>query len=252
MDVRLAEAYTNASQKIRVMSEKWMAENGYCPTCGGTLHTAKVNAMVFDFGCSPCAHEFELKSQRAVKRLNKICDGAYSAMMKRIIQPNNPHFFFLGYDAKFFVTNLLAVPNYLFQASVIQERKPLAVTARRAGWVGCNILLDQIPEIGKIKLIENGEVVSQESVLKTWQKTTFLSQQKEVNARGWALDIMKCIESLQTKEFSLESVYKFEPELAGKHPDNRYIKDKIRQQLQVLRDKGYLEFVKPGYYKLTQ
>ena len=40
-------------------------------------------------------------------------------------------------------------------------------------------------------------------------------------------------------------------ELSKKHPDNRHIKDKIRQQLQVLRDKGYLEFSSRGNYRLT-
>ena len=41
----------------------------------------------------------------------------------------------------------------------------------------------------------------------------------------------------------------FEDELKKKHPDNNFIKDKIRQQLQYLRDKGFIEFVTPGHYK---
>ncbi|MDP2153749.1 MAG: DpnI domain-containing protein [Methylotenera sp.] len=252
MNVKLAGSYTSASQKIRVITESWLADFGYCPTCGNDLKSAKANSKVFDFECVPCAHEFELKSKRAVKTVSKICDGAYSAMMQRIIEPNSPNFFFLGYDASFSVTNLLAVPNYFFQPSVIEKRNPLSSTAKRAGWVGCNILLDQIPEIGKIKLVENGEIISQEKVLKTWQKTAFLAQQNKIEARGWTLDVMKCIERVQSKEFSLETLYKFEAELAGKHPHNRFVKDKIRQQLQVLRDKEYLEFVKPGYYKLME
>jgi len=47
----------------------------------------------------------------------------------------------------------------------------------------------------------------------------------------------------------LEQVYCFEKALSEKHPDNRFIKAKIRQQLQILRDKGYLEFVERGIYK---
>lgn len=252
MDVEWATGYTNSSQRIRVMSERWLAENGYCPTCGGKLKSARANAKVLDFECLPCIHEFELKSQQAVKPLARVCDGAYSSMMKRIAEPNNPHFFFMGYDKNYSVAQLMAVPNYLFQASAIQARKPLAPTARRAGWIGCNIILDQIPEIGKIKLIENGQVISSESVRKKWQKTLFLAEEKRMAVRGWTLDILKCIESLQAKEFELDSIYKFESQLASRHPSNRFIKDKIRQQLQVLRDKGYLEFVSPGYYKLTE
>lgn len=252
MDVEWAVGYTNPSQRIRVMSEKWLAENGYCPTCGGVLLAAKPNAEVCDFECAPCSHEFELKSQRAIKPLARVCDGAYSSMMKRIAEPNNPHFFFMGYDPTFRVAQLMAVPSYLFQASAIQARKPLKPTARRAGWVGCNIILDQIPEIGKIKLVENGSVVSPDTVMKKWQKTAFLSQEKRLAVRGWTLDILKCIERLKTKDFKLDSIYAFEPELTLKYPQNRFIKDKIRQQLQVLRDRGYLEFVSPGKYKLAE
>lgn len=252
MKVGLAERYTSASQKIRVVTESWLAECGYCPTCGSSLRSAKANAKVFDFECVPCSQEFELKSKRAVKTIGKICDGAYSAMMQRIVEPNSPHFFFLAYDTSLSVTNLLAVPNYFFQPSVIEQRKPLSVNARRAGWVGCNILLDQIPEIGKINLVRNSQFVPREQVLKTWQKTTFLLQQNKIEARGWILDVMKCIDKLNAREFSLNMIYKFESELSYKHPNNRFVKDKIRQQLQVLRDKGYLDFKSRGVYSLVE
>jgi type II restriction enzyme len=32
------------------------------------------------------------------------------------------------------------------------------------------------------------------------------------------------------------------------HPDNRHVKDKIRQQLQVLRDRGFLEQAERGVW----
>jgi len=62
---------------------------------------------------------------------------------------------------------------------------------------------------------------------------------------------MSCIDKLNKKEFTLNEVYDFENILYQKHPDNKHIKDKIRQQLQFLRDKGYLEFVDRGKYRLT-
>jgi len=62
---------------------------------------------------------------------------------------------------------------------------------------------------------------------------------------------MRCIEKLGRREFILDDVYGFENELSILHPDNKHIKDKIRQQLQVLRDKDYLGFISPGYYRLT-
>ena len=56
---------------------------------------------------------------------------------------------------------------------------------------------------------------------------------------------MKCIENLNKKEFTLEDMYSFEYMLKQKYPNNNFIKDKIRQQLQFLRDKSYLEFISP-------
>jgi len=61
---------------------------------------------------------------------------------------------------------------------------------------------------------------------------------------------MNCIDALNKKEFSLKDVYKFEQDLFVLHPENKNIKPKIRQQLQFLRDKGYLEFIAPGEYRL--
>jgi type II restriction enzyme len=38
--------------------------------------------------------------------------------------------------------------------------------------------------------------------------------------------------------------------LRNKYPNNNFIKDKIRQQLQKLRDKWYLEFLERGKYRI--
>ena len=61
---------------------------------------------------------------------------------------------------------------------------------------------------------------------------------------------MKCIDKLNKKEFSLNEIYGFEKELQVKYPKNRHVKDKIRQQLQFLRDKDYLAFLRRGKYKV--
>jgi type II restriction enzyme len=51
-------------------------------------------------------------------------------------------------------------------------------------------------------------------------------------------------------EFTTAEVYAFERELEKLHPDNRHVKDKIRQQLQVLRDMGLLLHVERGIWRL--
>lgn len=78
----------------------------------------------------------------------------------------------------------------------------------------------------------------------------FLREEKKVSEKTWILDIMRHIESLAKKEFTLDEVYGFEKALQSKHPGNRHIKDKIRQQLQILRDRGYLEFMERGKYRV--
>lgn len=51
--------------------------------------------------------------------------------------------------------------------------------------------------------------------------------------------------------FTNADVYAHERELEQLHPDNRHIRDKIRQQLQVLRDMGLLAQVERGVWRIV-
>jgi type II restriction enzyme len=146
------------------------------------------------------------------------------------------------------VNDFLIIPKHFFQSEIIERRKPLAETAKRAGWTGCNIDLQRIPELGRIFLVKNSIIADRKTVLEMWHKTVFL-RGKSVEAKGWTLDVLKCLDRIGSAEFSLSDVYKFEEELKSKHPDNNFIKDKIRQQLQTLRDMNIIEFVSRGKYK---
>ncbi len=72
----------------------------------------------------------------------------------------------------------------------------------------------------------------------------------EVEKRGWTLDVLNVVRLLGKSEFDLADVYASEKSLSRLHPDNRHIRDKIRQQLQVLRDLGFLHFLGGGKYRL--
>ncbi len=251
-DEKLAANYKSASQKARVLSENWVNNSVYCPNCGHLdIDKYPNNQPVADFLCSNCREDYELKSKQDSVG-PKIVDGAYRTMLERLQASNNPNFFLLNYDLQnLVVLNFFVIPKHFFSPEIIEKRKPLASTARRAGWIGCNILLKSIPQTGKIFYIRNGVVEPKEKVLAEWQKTLFLREEKEITVKGWLLDIMRCVEKLGKREFTLEDVYEFEKELSALHPDNKHIQDKIRQQLQVLRAKGYLDFVSRGYYRLT-
>jgi len=69
------------------------------------------------------------------------------------------------------------------------------------------------------------------------------------NLTGWKLEVFNCLESIKNRTFDLNEAYEFEDVLSDKYPDNRNIKDKIRQQLQYLRDLGLIEFKERGVYR---
>jgi type II restriction enzyme len=64
------------------------------------------------------------------------------------------------------------------------------------------------------------------------------------------LDVLQVVQSLNKTDFLLSDVYAHENELAKLHPNNSHVRDKIHQQLQVLRDLGLLKFLGSGYYRL--
>ncbi len=158
----------------------------------------------------------------------------------------------MNYDLKSLaVVNLFIIPKHFFVRDTIEERKPLAATARRAGWIGSNILLGHVPDTGKIQIIRDGVIRPKDLVLKEWQKTLFL-REESLESRGWLLDVMKCVEALGKPEFTLDDVYAFEQHLSHRYPDNQNVRPKIRQQLQYLRDRGFVEFVSRGSYRLSK
>ncbi|MBO4893892.1 MAG: restriction endonuclease [Clostridia bacterium] len=247
-DLSLASQYKSASQKARVMSEAWIESNMYCPCCGNDFLTHyENNRPVADFYCNNCGETFEVKSKEGnIGR--KIADGAYQTAIERITGNSNPDLFVLRYSSDYQVTGLLLIPKYFFVPTVIEKRKPLAQSAHRAGWVGCNILYSDIPAQGKITIIDNGIVSIKEDVLYCYNRTKCL-QTDVIHNREWLLDIIQCINNIKNEFFSLSDMYSFENTLYEKHPNNNNIKAKIRQQLQILRDKGYIRFLGNGYYQ---
>jgi HKD family nuclease len=69
------------------------------------------------------------------------------------------------------------------------------------------------------------------------------------NLTSWKKDVFECLIKIPDDIFTLRQVYSFEKQLGFLHPHNNNIQEKIRQQLQYLRDIGLIEFIKPGVYK---
>jgi type II restriction enzyme len=63
------------------------------------------------------------------------------------------------------------------------------------------------------------------------------------------LDVLNVLRGMGRKEFTLAEVYAFEGELARLHPANRFVRPKIRQQLQILRKMGFVKSLGQGRYR---
>ena len=239
--------YRSPSQIIRVISELWMTNEMYCPSCGNaSLFHLPNNSKVADFKCESCGEIYELKSKRGSVG-KTLLDGAYYAALSRITSSTNPNLFVMRYHENI-VEDLTVVPKYFFTPDILKIRPPLAQTARRAGYVGSWIKYSEIPIVGKIPVIESHRERDKELVLRNYAEAVKLKV-GDINLRGWLMDILKCTDKIAHDIFSLDDICVFTEELSRKHPDNHNIRAKIRQQLQYLRDKGFIEFLGGGRYR---
>jgi type II restriction enzyme len=169
-------------------------------------------------------------------------------MKRAIVTGQTPNLLALHYDrARWQVIDLIVVPGFAYSLSVIEKRKPLGTEARRSEWVGCNILLSNIPPDARIPVVQDGVVRDPDAVREQYARLRPLEKIRH-EARGWTLDVLNVVRGLGRAEFSLADVYARAAQLARLHPANRHIEPKIRQQLQVLRDLGLVEFLGRGRY----
>jgi type II restriction enzyme len=248
-DTSIADSYTSEAQKSRILSESWFLTNGYCLACDNDKLTAtRANTKATDFICLSCRQNYELKATR--HRLGRmIVDGAYEPMMNRILDGTAPTLMLLERSDQWMIDGLTAIHHLFLTPNVIVQRKPLSITARRAGWVGCNIRLDLIALDAQIRVVHERIASSKKIVRERFQQFNRLKN-IEPSSRGWATLTLRIVRNLNQKMFSLSEVYAKESEFSALYPENNNIHAKVRQQLQILRDLGYLEFCGRGSYKL--
>jgi type II restriction enzyme len=109
--------------------------------------------------------------------------------------------------------------------------------------------MDAIAPSGRIALIEKAQARPKSDVLYAWRNTIFLRDKNGMSARSWLMSVMRCVDTFGARSFGLKEIYSFESSLAKDFPSNRNVRAKIRQQLQVLRDHGYIEFLGDGLYR---
>ena len=244
------EKYKSGSQRARVFTEPWGAANLYCPACDSPeINSLPTGTHAIDFSCPNCASSYQLKSS-AHKFGNRVIDGAYAAMHRAITADQTPNMFFLQYKLpQLVVENVFLIPRFAFSLSCVEKRPQLSPKAVRAGYVGCYFVLDRIPPEARISIVQDARPVSSSQVRNAYDKIRSL-EMINVEKRGWTLDVLNVVRSLGKQTFRLRDAYECSPMLAELHPGNRHIHDKIRQQLQLLRDLGLLAFLGDGCYRL--
>jgi type II restriction enzyme len=236
----------SASQIARVSTERWAVDNFYCAACGTGLTAYPPGTKVYDFS-SECRENFQLKSASHLFS-GSILGGEYGTTMRSIMADRFPSLILLHYNrSRWAVEDVSLIHRACITTSCIAARTPLSLTARRAGWQGYTIRLGQIPKQGMIEVVSRGQVREKAAVIAQWRQTDSLLRSRP-QTRGWLADVLRCVERC-FRTFTLTDVYAFEAELVAKHPENHNIKAKIRQQLQVLRDLGFIEFLGSGEYR---
>jgi type II restriction enzyme len=223
MPIALAAEYKSPAQRARVVTEAWAGGNLFCPACSADrLVPTAPNMRAVDFECARCAQRFQLKGKSSAFT-HKVIDGAYDALLAALSSDAAPNLFLLQYDRLTWrVVNLMLVPHFAFPPSAIECRKPLSTAARRAGWIGCFIVLSRIPVDARIGVVQRGQPVEPQTVRSHFRRLLPLKHIAPAD-RGWTLDVLNVVRSLGKLEFTNEDMYARADELRAQHPGNRHV-----------------------------
>jgi hypothetical protein len=148
IDLSLAARYTNGAQAARVALETWASFNLYCLTCeSDAIDRLSDNTPVADFQCFICGRMYQLKGKNG-RFGPRITGAAYRPTLEAVRNGSMPEYVLVEFDMRFgTVVFVDAIPGHLITKERIVPRKPLAETARRAGWQGCNIVVSGLPSV---------------------------------------------------------------------------------------------------------
>ena len=206
--------YRSNSQRARVATETWVTKNLYCPACPSPdLEPTPTGHPVADFACPRCGEEYQLKSKRG--RLGaRITDAAYSEAVRAAERNAFPHLFLMQYAAiPGPVVTLQAVPGRIHHTEALESRKALSSTARRAGWIGYNIVIGHLPQAARVAVITEGYPRPIREVRQDWRKWDFLKV-RDASTRMWFNEIPKRVERRAGKS----SDWKISMRLRGTSP----------------------------------
>jgi len=244
------ELSRSASQQARESTERWVNDNLYCVNCGRRdLERLQAGTPFRDFECGHCDEPFELKSTAGQLR-DSIPAGGYDRSVRAFKEGRVPSFLLLSYSpADNRVTDLLAVNRALISQMALRRRERPLGRPGRENYYMSSLDFSRVPECARVPVVRHGFERPARFVRQSWDRFAFVRRPAEPEDRDWIRDILSCIARLPGRECTLGELYEFEPELAALYPNNRHIRDKVRQKLQVLCRKGVLRRVVSGVYE---
>lgn len=162
-----------------------------------------------------------------------------------------PHFSYVGDSILGYKAHLGAGVKL---SNVRLDKKPVRIhyenNTMDTGMLKLGALIGDRAEIGCNSVINPGSVIAKDAVVYPLSSVKGFVPCYHEPMSTWYDNIEDIVKNKITKEyFTLEDVYSYKDELKGKYPDNNFIKDKIRQQLQKLRDAGVIAFLERGKYQ---
>ena len=98
-----------------------------------------------------------------------------------------------------------------------------------------------------LTVVSKGDQLASEPRFSISDKEAFLE-----GFDGWQRLTLEGVLAMPESGFRLDDLLKVcAPMAAARYPNNRHVPEKLRQQLQMLRDVGVVEFVAPGQYRHT-
>lgn len=148
IDMSLTNRFVSGAQAARVVLETWASFNLYCLNCNrDDLDKLPDNTPVADFECRTCESRYQVKGKNG--RLGRRIQGAaYQPTIDAIRARKMPEYVLIEFDTRFATVVFVdAFPGRFITEDRIEPRKRLSASARRAGWQGCNIIVEGLDRV---------------------------------------------------------------------------------------------------------
>ena len=251
-NLSLGDRLRRNTQRARVITEAWFEAEGYCLNCSSPkVLPTTAGTIARDFVCPVCSQPYELKS--AAKAHTRIVqDGGFDSMMRRIRAQEAPALMLMHYSPQWCVQKLIAIhPVFLTPTVVRKRRKPhIRPRSGQEYWM-CDLDLTVIPPDGKIVIVDTSGVRPETETRREFHESKRFAE-IPVSRRGWTALVLATVRKMGKAEFTTDDIRAYEEAMHAVYPQNSHVREKVRQQLQILTSLGYLERISRGEYRVLR